>query len=112
VYAAKQKVRGALKSGLFLSANIHQYHYRRRYNRIKKTEGWIECVYNQKMSASLNSQDGNREHAKAPSNKEKDLPVLGKTKFLVPQDLSMSQFVTIIRYKRFDPDATRNFLNM
>ena len=32
--------------------------------------------------------------------KEQALPILDKSKFLVPQELTMSQFVTIIRYKK------------
>ncbi|XP_028398558.1 microtubule-associated proteins 1A/1B light chain 3C-like isoform X2 [Dendronephthya gigantea] len=33
--------------------------------------------------------------------KEKNLPQLDKTKFLVPEELTISQFVTIIRNLRF-----------
>ncbi|CAI8001895.1 Microtubule-associated proteins 1A/1B light chain 3C [Geodia barretti] len=41
-------------------------------------------------------------------NKEKDLPLLDKTKFLVPEELTMSQFVTIIR-NRMGLSSTQAF---
>nr|WOW72666.1 microtubule-associated proteins 1A/1B light chain 3C [Penaeus japonicus] len=40
--------------------------------------------------------------------KESTLPVLDKTKFLVPQELTMSQFVTIIR-NRMQLHSTMSF---
>uniref|UniRef100_A0A3Q0SJ31 Microtubule-associated protein 1 light chain 3 gamma n=1 Tax=Amphilophus citrinellus TaxID=61819 RepID=A0A3Q0SJ31_AMPCI len=36
-------------------------------------------------------------HTRRPYDKEKYLPPLDKTKFLVPHELTMTQFVTIIR---------------
>jgi microtubule-associated protein 1 light chain len=41
-------------------------------------------------------------------HKEKDLPLLDKTKFLVPEELTMSQFVTIIR-NRMGLSSTQAF---
>ncbi|XP_020891940.2 microtubule-associated proteins 1A/1B light chain 3C [Exaiptasia diaphana] len=41
-------------------------------------------------------------------HKERDLPLLDKTKFLVPQELTMSQFVTIIR-NRMSLSSTQAF---
>ncbi|XP_070577908.1 microtubule-associated proteins 1A/1B light chain 3C-like [Ptychodera flava] len=43
--------------------------------------------------------------------KERNLPILDKTKFLVPQELTMSQFVTIIR-NRMSLNATQAFYLM
>ncbi|XP_057315423.1 microtubule-associated proteins 1A/1B light chain 3C-like [Hydractinia symbiolongicarpus] len=41
-------------------------------------------------------------------HKEKALPLLDKTKFLVPQELTMSQFVTIVR-NRMSLSPTQSF---
>ncbi|KAI8479900.1 PREDICTED: microtubule-associated proteins 1A/1B light chain 3C-like [Branchiostoma belcheri] len=41
-------------------------------------------------------------------HKERELPILDKTKFLVPQELTMSQFVTIIR-NRMSLSASQAF---
>lgn len=41
-------------------------------------------------------------------HKEKSLPLLDKTKFLVPQELTMSQFITIIR-NRMSITSTQAF---
>jgi microtubule-associated protein 1 light chain len=41
-------------------------------------------------------------------HKEKDLPILDKTKFLVPEELTLSQFVTIIR-NRMGLSSTQAF---
>nr|XP_053630277.1 microtubule-associated proteins 1A/1B light chain 3C-like isoform X2 [Cherax quadricarinatus] len=42
--------------------------------------------------------------------KETNLPILDKTKFLVPQELTMSQFVTILRlFLLQEPDAASEY---
>ena len=47
---------------------------------------------------------------KANNNKNKDIPIIEKSKYLVPQDLTLSQFLYVIRTKLKLPSEKAIFL--
>jgi len=84
---------------------------------IDKNDNTSNKPFKIRKSLSTRKEEVNGIRAKFPTkipviverySKEASLPVLDKTKFLVPQELSMAQFVTIIR-NRMQLSSTQAF---